>query len=107
MNTLVIDIGGTNVKLWKTGESDKVKFPSGKSLTPEGLVDGARKAATGWAFDRVSMRVDSLVRRGYAKYLDPGQEKWSYTLLGALLFSPMANGQALRRTVISDASLQR
>ena len=25
MNTLVIDIGGTNVKLWKTGEPEKTK----------------------------------------------------------------------------------
>jgi polyphosphate glucokinase len=64
MNTLVIDIGGTNIKLWKTGESDKVKFPSGKSLTPEGLVDGARKAATGWAFDRVSIGYPGEVRLG-------------------------------------------
>jgi hypothetical protein len=55
----------------------------------------------------VTQRVESLVRSGYAKHLDPGQEKWSYTLLGALLFSPLANGQALRRSIVSDASLNR
>ena len=30
MQILVIDIGGTNVKVWKTGEDDKAKIPSGK-----------------------------------------------------------------------------
>ena len=39
MNILVIDIGGTNVKLWKTGEADKEKIPSGKKLTPQAMVD--------------------------------------------------------------------
>ena len=64
MNTLVIDIGGTNVKLWKTGEGDKVKFPSGKDLTPQGLVGGAREAATGWAFNRVSIGYPGDVLHG-------------------------------------------
>jgi hypothetical protein len=41
-----------------------VKFPSGKTLTPEGLVDGARKAATGWAFDRVSIGYPGDVLHG-------------------------------------------
>ena len=43
MNILVIDIGGTNVKVWKTDEFDKVKFPSGKQLTPQQLVDDVQK----------------------------------------------------------------
>jgi len=83
MNTLVIDIGGTNVKLWKTGESDKVKFPSGKTLTPEGLVEGARKAATGWAFDRVSIGYPGDVRHGRPTAdpynLGPGWVEFDFT----------------------------
>jgi len=55
----------------------------------------------------VTQRVELLVRSGYAKHLDAGQDKWSYTLLGALLFSPLANGQALRRSIVSDTSLNR
>ncbi len=39
MNILVVDIGGTNVKIWKTCESDKEKIPSGKELTPGELID--------------------------------------------------------------------
>lgn len=64
MNILVVDIGGTNVKLWKTGESDKVKFPSGKGMTPQELVEGARKEATGWEFDRVSIGYPGDVHHG-------------------------------------------
>jgi polyphosphate glucokinase len=55
MNILVIDVGGTNVKLWKTGEADKLKFPSGKSLDPPALVKQAKELAADWSFDRVSI----------------------------------------------------
>jgi hypothetical protein len=55
----------------------------------------------------IAQRVSSLVGSGYAKYLDPKQETWSYTLLGSLLFAPLANGQALRRGMVSDESLSR
>jgi hypothetical protein len=55
----------------------------------------------------VSQRVESLTRSGYAKYLDVGREKWAYTLLGAMWLAPLANGQALRRNLVSDSSLQR
>jgi polyphosphate glucokinase len=55
MNTLVIDIGGTNVKVWKTNESDKVKFPSGQDLTPQKLVDELKHVTAGWAYDRASI----------------------------------------------------
>ncbi|HZN35476.1 MAG TPA: hypothetical protein VFB80_16725 [Pirellulaceae bacterium] len=51
----------------------------------------------------IKQRVDTLVASGYAKHLDPQQATWSYTLLGALLFAPMANGQALRRQLIPDS----
>jgi predicted NBD/HSP70 family sugar kinase len=55
MHVLVVDIGGTNVKLWRTGEADKVKFPSGKELTPDALVKQIRENLNGFAFDRVSI----------------------------------------------------
>ena len=49
MNILVVDIGGSNVKVWKTGESDKAKIPTGKKLTPAELIKdvNALSGATG------------------------------------------------------------
>ena len=40
MRVLVVDIGGTNVKILATGEKEPRKFPSGRKLTPED--DGRR-----------------------------------------------------------------
>jgi len=55
MNTLVIDIGGTHVKLWRTGYSDKIKFASGTDLTPQRLVKSVKKHLGDWHYDRVSI----------------------------------------------------
>ena len=55
MNVLVVDIGGTNVKLWKTEAQEKTKFPTGKELTPKLLVEGMQEAVGDWNFDRVSI----------------------------------------------------
>lgn len=65
MQILVIDIGGTNVKIWKTGESDKVKFPSGKKLTPKKLVEQVRELTSDWEFNRVSIGYPGEVRNGH------------------------------------------
>ncbi len=65
MNILVIDIGGTNVKIWTTGEVDKAKVPSGKHLTPEMLVEEVFKVAAGWKFDRVTIGYPGEVRHGH------------------------------------------
>jgi hypothetical protein len=35
MNVLVVDVGGTNVKMLATGHEERVKFPSGPKLTPQ------------------------------------------------------------------------
>ena len=53
MNVLVVDVGGTNVKILATGQESARKFPSGPALTflhaedADGrLPGGARRAAT-------------------------------------------------------------
>jgi polyphosphate glucokinase len=65
MNILVIDIGGTNVKLWKSGESDKVKIPSSKKLTPTELIKQTKELTTDWKFERVSIGYPGDVRHGH------------------------------------------
>src|SRR5690242_19605577 len=38
MEVLVVDIGGTSVKLWHTAHEEHRKFGSGKQLTPDSMV---------------------------------------------------------------------
>ena len=72
MHILVIDIGGTNVKIWKTGESDKEKFPSGKKLTPAKLIESVHELTGDWKYDRVSIGYPGDVRNGH-----PTAEPWN------------------------------
>jgi polyphosphate glucokinase len=55
MNVLVVDIGGTNVKILATGQAEPRKFPSGPTLTPKRMVAGVKKLAGDWKFDVVSI----------------------------------------------------
>jgi predicted NBD/HSP70 family sugar kinase len=64
MNTLVIDIGGTNVKLWRTGEPEKIKVESGREMTAEKLAQQIKDALGGWQFDRVSIGYPGEVTNG-------------------------------------------
>ena len=48
MNVLVIDIGGTHVKLLATGQDEPVKFVSGPTLTPRQMAAGVKKLGRGW-----------------------------------------------------------
>jgi polyphosphate glucokinase len=64
MKILVIDIGGTNVKILASGQSDRRKFPSGPTLTPQQMVDGVLKAAEGWEYDAISIGIPAPVLHG-------------------------------------------
>lgn len=64
MNVLMIDIGGSNVKLMVTGSDEMRKFPSGPSLTPEEMVAGVRAATGDWDFDAVTLGFPGLVEDG-------------------------------------------
>lgn len=63
MKVLVIDVGGTHVKILATGETEHRQFESGPGLTAKEMVDGVRNAAAGWRFDRVSLGYPGLVQR--------------------------------------------
>ena len=65
MNILVIDIGGTNVKIWTSGEEEKLKFPSGKTLTPDVLIEKVSEVTADWKFERVSIGYPGDVRHGH------------------------------------------
>ena len=64
MKTLVIDVGGTNIKVIATGRRKPVKIPSGPSMTPRLMVRGVRDATAGWKYDVVSIGYPGPVLRG-------------------------------------------
>ena len=55
MNILVIDIGGTNVKMLASGHEAPRKFPSGRELTPEKMVAEVLSGTTDWNYEVVSI----------------------------------------------------
>lgn len=61
---LVIDVGGTHVKLLATGHRTPVKIPSGTDLTPRKMVTAVRKAAAEWTYSRVSIGYPGPVLNG-------------------------------------------
>jgi predicted NBD/HSP70 family sugar kinase len=58
---LVIDVGGTSVKLLATGQTEPVQIPSDKSLTPARLVGLVSEAVSGWDFDAISIGYPGIV----------------------------------------------
>jgi polyphosphate glucokinase len=61
---LVIDVGGTNVKLFVKGEKEPRKVPSGPTLTPAMLVRRVKEAIVGWSYDAISIGFPSPVIHG-------------------------------------------
>jgi polyphosphate glucokinase len=62
LKTLVVDVGGTNVKVLATGHRTAIKIPSGAQMTPSVMVAAVLDAAAGWEFDRVSIGYPGPVR---------------------------------------------
>lgn len=52
---LVIDVGGTHVKLSATSEKKVCKIPSGPTMTAAKMVDAVKKNTKDWKFDCISL----------------------------------------------------
>jgi polyphosphate glucokinase len=63
MNILVIDVGGTHIKLLATGESEPRKFESGPDMTPEQMAAGVKELAHDWNYEGVSIGYPGPVLR--------------------------------------------
>jgi polyphosphate glucokinase len=55
MNILVIDIGGTHVKVLATGQTARREFASGPHLTPKRMAAKVRQLVADWKYDAVSI----------------------------------------------------
>jgi polyphosphate glucokinase len=65
MNVLVVDVGGTHVKILATGQHEPLRFASGPKLTAKQMVAGVRKLARGWHYDVVSIGYPGPVLRDH------------------------------------------
>jgi polyphosphate glucokinase len=72
MNVLVIDIGGTHVKVLATAQDAHREFDSGPALTPKRMVSGVRKLVADWKYDVVSIGYPGPVLRNR-----PVSEPWN------------------------------
>src|SRR5215469_15550628 len=64
MNVLVVDVGGTHVKILATGQEERREFPSGLSLTAEQMVREVTALAGDWKYDAVSIGYPGPVLHG-------------------------------------------
>lgn len=62
MKILVIDVGGTNVKILASGQTERRRMPSGTTLTPAAMVEAVQQLAAGWDCDGVSIGYPGVVR---------------------------------------------
>jgi polyphosphate glucokinase len=99
MEVLVIDIGGSSVKLWHTGHQEHLKFESGKALTPETMVRQAQETIQDWTYEAIALGLPCRVSSGRVvddpQNLGPGWVGFNFSA---------AFGKPVR--VINDACLQ-
>jgi polyphosphate glucokinase len=99
MNVLVIDVGGSHIKLLATGQTDVTKIPSGPGLTPQQLVTDVQEATKDWQYDVVSIGWPGPVIDGKPvrepKNLGPGWVGFDFTL---------AAGRPVK--LVNDAAMQ-
>jgi polyphosphate glucokinase len=63
-NVLVIDVGGTHVKVGASDQKDVVKIDSGPTMTPAQMVAAVKKAVAGWKYDAVAIGYPGPVLHG-------------------------------------------
>ena len=63
MKVLVIDVGGTHVKILATGQKLERRMDSGPNLAARQMVSGVRALARGWKYDAISIGYPGPVAR--------------------------------------------
>jgi polyphosphate glucokinase len=61
---LVVDVGGSHVKVLASGEQESRRADSGPSLTAAQMVEAAKELADDWTWGNVSVGVPSPVHGG-------------------------------------------
>jgi predicted NBD/HSP70 family sugar kinase len=61
---LVVDVGGTHVKVLATGKRAPRKIPSGPAMTPRQMVQKVQQLAADWSYDVIAVGYPGAVRGG-------------------------------------------
>jgi hypothetical protein len=61
---LVVDVGGSNVKLLISARGKRRKIPSGPRFTPRQLIAAAKQSLDGWDFDAVAVGFPAPIKNG-------------------------------------------
>jgi polyphosphate glucokinase len=64
MDILVVDVGGTHVKILVSGQEEPRKFPSGPDLTAQAMITGVKDLAGDWRYEAVSIGYSGPVLHG-------------------------------------------
>lgn len=64
LKVLVVDVGGSHIKLWATAHRKPIKIPSGPSMTASDMVRDVKDATRNWAYDVVSIGYPGVVLQG-------------------------------------------
>jgi polyphosphate glucokinase len=98
-NILVIDVGGSSVKMMISVDEKRRKFPSGPKLGPKEAVEQIKEATGDWNYDAVSIGFPAPVRDGRIVH-DPKHlgKNWAEFDFAKALSKPTR--------VINDAALQ-
>ena len=64
MRILVVDVGGSHVKVLATEQRTPIKIPSGRAMTPAVMVRDVRAATKSWKYEAVSVGYPGAVLHG-------------------------------------------
>ena len=82
MRVLVVDVGGTHVKILASGQPAARELLSGPTMTPREMVAGVTRLARGWRYDVVAMGYPGVVLHGRPiaepHNLGPGWVRFGY-----------------------------
>ena len=99
MEVLVIDVGGSSVKVWHSGHQEHRRFESGKEMTPELMVENTLALLEGWSYEAIALGLPCRVTYGRPVEdpinLGPGWVAFNYSA---------ALGKPVR--IMNDACLQ-
>jgi polyphosphate glucokinase len=99
VRVLVIDVGGTHVKLLATGRRAPIEIPSGPHMTARAMVQAVRKATAGWKYEAISIGYPGPVVHG-KPVADPAN------LGGGWVRFPFEKAFGFPVKMINDAAMQ-